>query len=334
MNIENENDEFKVQATDRICKEVIAFANSDGGIRYIGIEDAEETEDMRSLEQQLTFEKAKDTFQQYHVDFSEAKYRTLGIINPEDATYTNLALLLSDQCQHTTKIAVFADESNTKFKDSKEFGGSVFKQLEDSFSYLMLCNHHPAELKGLMRIEHPDYPEEALREALLNAIVHRDYSFSGSIIINVNDKEMEFISIGGLLPGLSPDDIRSGISQPRNRKLAEVFHRLRLIESYGTGIRRIYSFYAESAVQPRIEITPNTFKIVLPNLNTNKVNTDVSEQEQLILDYISENGTITDQEIQELLNVKLTRTYAIVKTMREKGLIRQQGRGSEKKYLL
>ena len=61
------------------------------------------------------------------------------------------------------------------------------------------------------------------------AIVHRDYSFSGSIIINVNDTEMEFISIGGLLSGLFVEDIRSGISQPRNPKLAEIFYLLKIV---------------------------------------------------------------------------------------------------------
>lgn len=124
-----------------------------------------------------------------------------------------------------------------------------------------------ATVQGLNRVEKQDYPEEALREALLNAMFHRDYSFSGSIIINVNDLGMEFISIGGLLPGLSVEDIRSGISQPRNRKLAEIFHRLKLIESYGTGIRRIYQLYRDHPVQPRIEVTPNAFKLVLPNAN-------------------------------------------------------------------
>ena len=137
----------------------------------------------------------------------------------------------------------FGDDANTTFKDNKEFGGSIFTQLEDTFDYLMLCNRTTASFKGLERIEKKDYPEEALREALLNAIVHRDYSYSGSIIINVNDGRIEFISIGGLLPGLSTDDIRIGISQPRNKNLAEMFHRLRLIESYGTGIRRIYKLY-------------------------------------------------------------------------------------------
>ncbi|WP_440321133.1 ATP-binding protein [Laedolimicola sp.] len=116
------------------------------------------------------------------------------------------------------------------FKDAKEFDGSIFKQLEDSFSYLTLCNRTTATFKGLERVEQQNYPEAALREALLNALVHRDYGYSGSIIINVNDSCMEFISIGGLLPGLSAEDIRNGISQPRNRRLAEIFHRLKLIE--------------------------------------------------------------------------------------------------------
>jgi ATP-dependent DNA helicase RecG len=426
MIFESEKVEFKLQATDEIYKEVVAFANTDGGTIYIGIDDqgnavglenVDETytritngirdailpdvtlfvrftlqdnrvikidvsegsfkpyylkskglkpsgvlirqgassapasfeqirrmikesdgdvfEKMRSMNQELTFENAKVSFARYGVEFSESKYRTLGIIDKSGTAFTNLALLLSDQCEHTTKIAVFADEFKTQFKDSKEFGGSVLRQMEDAFSYLMLCNQHPAELKGLRRVEHPDYPEEALREALLNAIVHRDYSFSGSIIINVNDTETEFISIGGLLPGLSTEDIRSGISQPRNQNLAEIFHRLHLIESYGTGIRRIYYLYKDCSAQPRIEVTPNAFKIVLPNLNHAGITADeISPQEQQILDFIAANGSANDADIQNLLHIKPTRTFAIMKQMREKGLVKQEGRGAEKRFYI
>ena len=291
------------------------------------------------MEQNLTFRAAEDIFKKYNVEFSEEKYRILGITDYTDSLYTNLALILSDQCMHTIKVAVFGNDFNTEFRDSKEFSGSVFKQLEDTFGYLMLCNKTVATFKGLEREERSDYPPEAIREALLNAIVHRDYSFSGSIIINVNDNETEFISIGGLLPGLSPDDIRSGISQPRNKSLAEIFHRLHLIESYGTGIRRIYNLYRNCSVQPRIEITSNTFKIVLPNMNGNNVKEkvgatpDVTSQKQTVLDFIEENGGITDSEVQELLDVKNTRAYTLMKEMEKEGLIIIVGRGSDKKYL-
>ncbi|MBR2611932.1 MAG: putative DNA binding domain-containing protein [Clostridia bacterium] len=428
MAFETENIEFKSEFTEDIYKEVIAFANTDGGVIYIGIDndgnavgidnvdanytritngirdaimpdvtmfvkytiqenkvvritvgegsykpyylkakglkpsgvyvrqgtsavpaspdqiramikesDGDTFETMRSMEQELTFESASRAFARYQIEFSNTKYRALGITAQGDELFTNLALLLSDQCAHTTKVAVFADEGNTKFRDSKEFGGSIFEQLENTFNYLMLCNKTTATFRGLDRIEKVDYPEEALREALLNALVHRDYSFSGSIIINVNDKEMEFISIGGLLPGLSPEDIRSGISQPRNKNLAAIFHRLHLIESYGTGIRRIFALYENCPAQPKIEVTPNTFKIILPNMNRATVaesTEGITAQMQKVLDYIKSHGQITDAELQDLLGLKKTRAFTLAKQMVEKGILHTIGRGSEKRYVV
>lgn len=429
MNFETENIEFKSQFTEEIYKEVIAFANTDGGTIYVGIDndgkvigltdvdeeytritngirdaimpdvtmfirftiqdnkvvsiavsegtnkpyylkgkglkpsgvfvrqgtstvpasfeqirqmikesDGDAFEENRSLDQELTFDAAEKAFKLYGVEFNQNKYKALGIVQSKDDIYTNLGLLLSDQCLHTTKIAVFKDEACTVFRDNKEFGGSIFKQFEDTINYLALCNKTSSEINGILRTDKKDYPEEAIREALLNAIVHRDYAYSGSIIINVTDSRIEFISLGGLLPGLSPEDIRSGISQPRNKKLAEVFHRLRLIESYGTGIRRIFNLYADCPKQPEIEVTANTFKIVLPNMNaasegTARADFVISDQMQQVLDYIKANGQITEAEISQLLNLKKTRTYTIAKQMRDLGLIQVVGRGDGKKYI-
>ena len=429
MNFETENIEFKSQFTEEIYKEVIAFANTNGGIVYVGIDnegnaigltdvdneytritngirdaimpdvtmcvkyfiqdnkvvritvnegtnkpyylknkglkpsgvyvrqgsssapaspeqirqmikesDGDTFEEIRSLEQDLTFEAAQKAFKRYSVEFSTEKYRALGMTQKSDDIYTNLALILSDQCPHTTKIAVFSDETCTVFRDSKEFGGSVFKQFEDTVNYLALCNKTNSVIKGVVRTDRQDYPEEAIREALLNALVHRDYSFSGSIIINVNDKKMEFISIGGLLPGLSTDDIRIGISQPRNKNLAEVFHRLRLIESYGTGIRRIYKLYENCDEKPVIEATSNAFKIVLPNMNEASPlapdESRITYQMRKVLDYIADNGQATDTALEEILDVKHTRVYNLTREMKELGLLRIEGRGKDKKYLL
>lgn len=435
MEYESERIEYKLQMIDDIYKEVIAFANTDGGVIYLGIDDkgnlvgidnVDETytrltngirdaiapdvtmfvryvlqdnkvirievgegsfkpyylkskgmkptgvyvrqgassvqaspeqirqmikesdgdnyEDLRSLDQELSFQAAKSAFERYGVEFSAEKYRALGIT--QNDIFTNLALLLSDQCHHTTKIAVFKDEFCTEFRDSREFGGSVFKQFEDTINYLALCNKTVSTIKGVIRTDKKDYPEEAIREALLNALVHRDYSFSGSVIINVNDTKMEFISLGGLLPGLSTEDIRIGVSQPRNKKLAEVFHRLRLIESYGTGIRRIFKLYENCPVQPTIEATTNAFRIVLPNMNVaDTVNEDASVEDEkavaaitpqmkAILDYLSDYDEMTDEDLQELLNVKRTRAYLLARQMSENGLIDIVGRGNGKKYRL
>lgn len=291
---------------------------------------------MCSLEQNLTFNSASTTFKSYGVDFSKEKYLTLGVIHKSDGLFTNLAQLISDQCQHTIKVAVFGDDENTTFKNNREFKGSIFKQINDAFDYIMLSNRTSSVFKGLERFDKTDYPEAALREALLNSVVHRDYSYSGSIIININNKQMEFISIGGLLPGLTAEDIRNGISQPRNKKLAEIFHRLKLIEAYGTGIRRIYKLYENCPIQPRIEVTTNTFKMILPNMNVEQMteyNPKLSHQEKQIIDYISHNGQISEEEIMKLLNVKKTRAYNIVKQMCDKNLLIVLGRGKDKKYI-
>lgn len=321
-------------------------ASADQIRRMIKDSDGDVFEELRASAQELTFQEAEQAFRRYHVAFSPEKYPALGLRNIHDGQYTNLGLLLSDQCPYTTKVAVFGDSDNITFRDAREFGGSIFRQLEDSFAYLALCNRTASTIHGLERVELPDYPEEALREALLNALVHRDYSFSGSIIINVNEACIEFISIGGLLPGLSKEDIRSGISQPRNRKLAEVFHRLRLIESYGTGIRKIYSLYKSCGAQPQIEVTPNTFKLILPNMNahrsapeenlagTEEKSPVLTPQMQQVLAYLKEHREISDQELQELLGIKKTRSYTISREMRQMGLIEILGRGSERKYKL
>lgn len=306
--------------------------------------DGDHFEDLRCLKQDLTFQAAQDAFLRYGVEFSEEKYRALGITNHD--IFSNLALLVSDQCLHTTKIAVFNDESCTEFRDSREFGGSLFKQFEDSINYLDLCNKTVSTIKGMIRTDKKDYPDEAIREALLNALVHRDYSFSGSIIINVNDDKMEFISLGGLLPGLTKEDIQIGISQPRNKKLAEIFHRLHLIESYGTGIRRIFKLYEHCPVQPSIEVTTNAFKIMLPNMNAkhdaiedreeviNKIPLTITPQMQKVLDYLVHHGQMSDEDLQELLEIKRTRAYLLTKQMNEQGLISIVGRGVNKRYKL
>ena len=155
--------------------------------------------------------------------------QTLKLIG-DDHLYTNLALLLSDQCEVTTKAALFQGTDKAVFRDRKEFSGSILKQLEDVYQFIDLNNKTQASFSGLIRIDKKDYPEEAIREALLNSIVHRDYSFSGSNLINIYDDRIEIVSLGGLVSGLELNSIFLGVSQPRNPNLAAIFYRMMLIE--------------------------------------------------------------------------------------------------------
>ena len=174
--------------------------------------DKDSYETFTSVIQNLTFKSAEKYFEEKEIPFSDNKKRTLGLINDE-GFYTNLALLLSEECTHSIKCAIFDGETKEVFKDRKEFTGSVFNQIEEVLSYLNVYNKIHTVISGKERIERRDYPEQAVREAVLNAIVHRDYSYDGSILINLFDDRLEIMSLGGLVKGLDEELIREGISE-------------------------------------------------------------------------------------------------------------------------
>lgn len=167
-------------------------------------------EDARSINQQLTFEKTSRYFKQRGIDFGDAQKRTMNLIS-QDGTYSNLAMLLSDQCVHEIKMAVFEGSKKTVFHDRKELTGSLLEQLEDAYAYIDILNKTHAEFHGLERIDKRDYPIEALREALLNAVVHRDYAISSPTLISIFDDRIEIVTVGGLIRGVTLEDIMLGI---------------------------------------------------------------------------------------------------------------------------
>ena len=422
---ENEKVEFKLEKTDEIYKEVLAFINADGGLIYIGVDDegnrvglkdADETftaitngirdniepdatmfikytlekdrvlrievnegsfkpyylkskglkpsgvyirqgvskaqvsyeqirqmikntdgdsfEVERSLEQNLSMNYMRSLFIECGMDFDESKAKTMGIIDINTDAYTNLGLLVSDECDYSIKVGWFNDDENVEFYDSKEFTGSVLKQYLDAYEWLSMINKKKSIISGKSRIDTYDYPPEAIREALANAIVHRDYGFSGSIIINVNKKQMEIISLGGLVKGLTEADIMNGISQSRNVKLAEIFHRLKWIESYGTGMKRIQKLYSNSVKKPAISIAPNSFKITLPNMNEfdSKETDRLSEKHRRIISSIENDPHVNDERLMQITGLKKTRLFEIIKELESLGILSIEGRGKSKKY--
>lgn len=305
--------------------------------RMIKETDGDSFETMRSLEQNLTFKAAEEQFNKRNVPFAPTKMQTLGMVS-QDGIYSNVALLLSDQCSHTIKAATFTGTDRTIFQDRREFGGSLFQQMEDMYAYLDMRNQTKATFEGLYRNDIRDYPEEALREALLNSLVHRDYSFSASTLISVYDNRIEFVSVGGLPIGIVLEDIMLGLSVCRNPKLAAIFYRLELIEAYGTGMPKIMKAYAGTGFEPKIEVTNNAFKITLPNrnisANVDTINSDTSLTTQgRILNLINSSGYVVRSDVDKLLNVSQSTANRILKRMVEEGIIYQNGRGKNTKYM-
>jgi ATP-dependent DNA helicase RecG len=301
-------------------------------LKMIKETDGEEYEDVRSLNQELTFSYAKKEFEKAKVDFGKAQMKTLQLISP-DGLYSNLALLLSDQCVHTIKLAVFEGTTKTIFKDRFECSGSLLYQLNEAFEYIDRFNRTRAEFEGIHRIDKRDYPMEAVREALLNSIVHREYAFSGSILISIFDDRIELISLGGLVKGISYDDIMLGASILRNRNLANVFYRLKLIEAYGIGMPKIIESYREYSVKPQIEVSDNAFKITLPNLNESHISAaTLTVNEQTVLSLLEKSYTIIREDAQKELQLSQPMAVKILRQMLDKKLIKKIGSGKNTRY--
>ena len=302
--------------------------------------DGDSYEKCRSLNQNLTFGYTEKIFENADLSFGLSQTKTLGLIG-EDDLYTNLALLLSDQCNHTLKVAVFEGIEKNIFKDRKEFKGSLLKQVTETFEFINLINKTEATFAGLTRKDERDYPLEGIRETLLNAVVHREYSFSGSTLVNIYEDRIEFISLGGIISGLSLDSIMLGVSQSRNEKLANVFYRLHLIEAYGTGIKKIFTNYEKYNMKPIIRAEVGAFQVVLPNIHYKKIEekllgdgflnkniekdtTKIKPLYMDILSFIVKKSGATRKEIEEYINLSQTRVITLLKEMLELNLIRKE----------
>ena len=302
-------------------------------------------EQERSLEQELTFKEAERFLQEAGISFGEAERRSLRIVS-SDGLYTNLGLLLSDQCQHTVKVAVFSGKKQVVFRDRREFSGSLLLQVNQVIEYLDFHNALHSEIRGMKRLDSRDYPVESLREAIFNAFVHRDYGFSGSILVSVYEDRIEILSLGGLAEGVTYNDMMLGVSIPRNPKLAEIFYRLHYIEAFGTGVRRILTDYANSEEKPQFLVSDNAVKVILPNLHAewnhpvSSVDVVQDERQEYTSEIAADEGVYqlivagldSRKKLQSELGFSLTKTVNILRKLLDEGRIQRVGNGKNTRY--
>ena len=150
------------------------------------------------------------------------------------------------------------------------------------------------------------------------------------------------MSIGGLVRGISFDDIMLGVSVSRNPHLADVFYRLRLIEAYGTGILKIFESYAECEKKPQIEVSSNAFKVTLPNTNfisehvkdTEIITKSVpqGERQDFITKLFNTHEVITRKDIEIALKVSQATAIVIIREMLAQGKLVKEKGGKYSRY--
>lgn len=173
-----------------------------------------------------------------------------GVVKNMDGTLlpTNAFVLLTDNVFPFAKIqcALFKGTERVVFIDKRDFEGPLYEQIEEAYGFVLKHINLGAEIKDLVRNEAYELPTEAIREAIVNAVTHRNFLDRACVQVAVYDDRVEVTSPGMLYGGLTIEQIKEGGSKIRNRCIAEVFSRMKIIESWGTGIKRMYSSCNES----------------------------------------------------------------------------------------
>lgn len=149
--------------------------------------------------------------------------------------------LLAENDLHSARIqcGVFKGTDKVFFIDRKEFEGPVYEQIENAYNFVLQHINIGAKIEGLYRKDIPEIPQEAIRELIVNAVLHRNYLAHSNIQVCIYDDRLEITNPGGLYGGLTIEKMLSGISSIRNELLADIFLKMGIVEKWGTGVKRV-----------------------------------------------------------------------------------------------
>lgn len=149
----------------------------------------------------------------------------------------NAAKLFFSDAPIQLRCAVFATHTSSTIIDRHDFDGDILELIEEAEKYALKNIHIGMRLEGLRRVDVPEIPLKAIREALVNAFCHRDWRDPDFVQVAVFRDRLEIRSPGKLYGGLTFDEIRQGnISRRRNPKIAELLRRIHLVEAWGRGV--------------------------------------------------------------------------------------------------
>lgn len=248
---------------------------------------------------------------------------------------TNAFALLTGKYFPFAKIqcALFKGTERDFFIDKKEYDGCLYEQIENAYQFVLRHINLGAEINGLVRKDTYELPVTAIREMIVNAVCHRNYMDNSCIQVAVYDDRIEVTSPGMLYGGLTLEEAVSGRSKIRNRIIADIFSRMEIIEEWGTGIRRILHRAKEYGLpEPEFMEIGDTFRVNLFKKADKKAD-KIFLRQRLILDYIEENGFITNKEAREILGLADSTTKRFLKYMVETNLLLEKGQRKSRKYI-
>ena len=279
--------------------------------------------------------------QRTHNEFLDTDYESWGIIN-ENGELTNAGALIADESP-VRHSRVFCTRWNGLTKapglmdaiDDAEFSGSLISLLQEATAFVARNSKKAWKKLPNDRQEMPEYPERAVLESCVNALIHRDYLDYGSEVhIDMFDDRLEIYSPGGMMDGTMVQnlDVLNVPSRRRNPVIADIFNRLRYMDRRGSGFKKIvedYQMYANvsNGAKPVFKSELSSFFITLPNLQyvVKDVVKDVVKEQADILSIMAENPTVTAAELASMLGLTSRHIQRLIKDLVEKEIIRREG---------
>ena len=298
-----------------------------------------------SNRQDLTFEQLRIYYEEHGKHLNDNFARSLELLT-EDGKYNYVAYLLADENNNSIKVAKYSSLDRCDLIENNEYGYcSLIKATKSVLTKLEIENKTAATITPVERIETPLWNRVALREAVINAIVHNDYSFEVPPKFEIFPDRLEITSAGRLPESLSREEFFSGISIPRNKELMRIYRDVELVESLGSGIPRILREYGEDC----FKFTDNFIRITFPVNRIAKKQSDpkdvtkdvtslspaqLTERQKKICKIINNNPRVSVREMSLVLSLAERTVKRDLADMQKKGFLIREGNTSAGRWVV
>lgn len=288
-----------------------------------------------SPRQDLTFAQLKIYYQERGMELNDKFVNSLELLTP-DGKYNYVAYLLADENGISVKVAKYAGKDKVDLIENEEYGYcSLIKATYQVLEKLKIENVTRTKVTTAQRTETNLVAPIPMREAVINTIVHSDFTREIPPVFEIFSDRMIFTSYGGLIPGQSEEDFFSCSSMPRNRELMRVFKDVGLVEQLGSGMSRILKVYDKSI----FHISEHFIKVEIPfsteqkedtNIiaNGNDVGNDIGNEkseEMETLEILKENPFVTAKQMAKQMSISPRKVARLIKVLKEEGKIVRVG---------
>ncbi|MDR2547347.1 MAG: putative DNA binding domain-containing protein [Lachnospiraceae bacterium] len=303
---------------------------------------------MRSPKQKLTFKQLEIYYSEQKLKLNDEFLASLDLID-EDGRFNYAAYLLADENNVSIKVAKYAGTTKVDLIENEEYGyRCLITATNRILEKMKIENRTFTKITPTKRLERQMVDELALKEAIINAIVHTDYSREVPPVVEIYSDRLTITSYGGLPPGLSRENFFRCRSMPRNRELMRVFHDVDLVEQLGSGMSRIMEIYDQSIFTFEdnflIVTFPYTegFSTTLTNILTDKVADKVADKLtsgerkffESLLPYFKNHEWLSNSQARELSGSEESSAKRYLRILTNKNILEAQGEKKTRRYRL